>query len=592
MFGSFSWCAMRFFYLCVCLVASLWLLPAVANVPNIPPAPIALTQLGSSLGAPHLTIRENVPRNRSIESIVDGEAPFTQTFDPSISYAFGEQSATWLRFQVLADGKPHPAGWTLELPKPYIQHVEFYQKTADGTWQMQVAGVGIANAQWPLPGLYPKFALPVMQHNVPLHFSVGLQRADLASQRSQHTFLLGGLLLGVCALMLAFSGVLKFSTGQNVYAWYALFVALSCLATTTNMGLANYALWPHATGWPEYSIYCLVMVAITAQLQFCGAIFLPRKQRSWLRTLLWTAIATNIAAVCLYLHSDDPIHRQILYAFAVCLCIVLALILVARALRRGDRTAWIWFIAYVPLIIFVGLASLDSFGFAINGMPYHGPAYALLFEVSVLLIALYQHAKSQQARQVRRSVLDSFDPHTGFVTPRNYSATAQAMWEQARQNKWGLALAYVSATSDGALAEQAIVRLLRTVTREEDAVAHVDKNLYAMLMPGQFVGTDLTNRLSRLVALGRMAVKDLAANGPVQFRIVASSNAAFGGTWQQLDASLRKKLFDANGWSRKSIRYVRLRGPNESEPESDLVGLSQMWDLARAESARLDAVKS
>jgi GGDEF domain-containing protein len=280
-----------------------------------------------------------------------------------------------------------------------------------------------------------------------------------------------------------------------------------------------------------------------------------------------------------------------LYAFVDCLSTVLALILVVRALHQGNRTAWLWLIAYLPLIICVSLASADSLGFSLNSTPYDAPVYAVLFEATVLLVALHLHAKSQHAQHVRHSLLDSIDPHTGFMTSRQYTATAQAMWDQARQNKCDLAVAYVSATSDGALPEQAIVRLLRTVTREGDTVAHVDKNLYAILMSAQLVGTDLTNRLSRLVALGRMAAKDLAASGPVQFRIVASSNAAFGGTWPQLDATLRNKLNDPRGWSRKSIRYVRLRSPDDSQPESDLASLSQLWQAATEESARLDAAQ-
>jgi 7TM diverse intracellular signalling/7TMR-DISM extracellular 2 len=601
----FFGCAMRFLYLCVCLAASLWLPHAAANIPSVQPATIALSQLGNHLGAPPLTIRENLPRTLTIEDIASEPALFTQTFDPSVAYPLGAHSATWLHFRVLADDNPSPIGWTLELSKPYIDRAEFYQKDARGAWQMQAAGDRIAHAQWPLQGLNPQFALPVMaggvhdfylkiQGEVPLHFSVHLQRTDAANARTQNRFLLGGLLLGVGALMLAFSAVLALGAGQKLYVWYALFIGLSCLASTANMGLANYALWPHATTWPEDSIQCLVMVAITAQLQFCRCVFLSPSERSWWHTLMSGATALNIVAICLFLYTDNEIYSQILIIMVDGLSSMLAMALVGRALRRGDRTAWLWLIAYVPLIICVSLALADSFGFAINGLPYDAPVYALLFEALVLLVALYLHATSQQAHHVRRSVLDSIDPHTGFVASRRYTATARAIWDKALLNDHDLAVAYVEATSDAALTEQPIVRLLRTVARDGDTVAHVDKNLYAILMPGKLVGTDLTNRLARLVALGRMAVKDLAASSPIHFRIVASSNAAFEGTWPQLDACLRSKLDDPKGWSSKSIRFVRLRSPGDSQPESDMASLSQlsqMWQAANEESARLDAVK-
>ena len=611
---------MRNFYLSVCLTASLWLAHANANVTDaVPTAPVVsapaqaapapaidLSQLGSELGSPALTIRENLPRELSVERIASEPALFTQIFDPSIAYALGKQSATWLHFRVLADDKPSPTGWTLELTKPYIDYVEFYQKDTQGAWQMQATGDLVAHARWPLQSLNPQFALPVMaagvhdfylkiRGEIPLHFSVYLQRSDAANARTQNRFFLGGLLLGVCALMLAFCGMLAVSAGRRIYGWYALFVGLSCLATANNMGLVNYALWPHATVWPDYSIYFLVMVAIMAQLQFARSFFLARAERSWWHAALSGAVVVNMAAMGLYFYTDNAALRLVLYSFVNCVCVALALVLVLRALRLGDRTAWLWLMAYAPLIICVGLASVDSFGFAINGLPYDAPVYALLFEASVLLVALHLHAKSQQAHQVRRGVLDGLDPHTGFVASRNYTATARATWDKALLNDHDLAVAYVEAASDAALPRQPIVRLLRTVARDGDTVAHIDKNLYAILMPGQLVGTDLTNRLSRLVALGHMAVRDLAASSPVRFRIVASCNAAFGGPWPQLDARLRAKLHDPKGWLRKSIRYVRQRSPDDSQPESGMVSLSQlshMWQAATEESARLNAAKT
>jgi hypothetical protein len=139
---------------------------------------------------------------------------------------------------------------------------------------------------------------------------------------------------------------------------------------------------------------------------------------------------------------------------------------------------------------------------------------------------------------------------------------------------------------------QRTIRALRTVAREQDTIAHIKPQLFALFMPGMALNDALAHHLARLVAVGRMVdVSDPQAPS-LRFRVVATSRAGFAGTWQQMDASLRRKLYDSHGWSRKSIRYVRLRGPNESQPESDLVSLLQLWDVAREESARLDAAKS
>ena len=564
-----------------------------------------LSQLGSQLGSPHLLVSENLPLHRGIDSVVGDTGLFRQSFDPRIAYTLGTGNALWLHFRVQADATPSPTGWMLALPKPYIDRVEFYQKDARGAWQMQAAGDRVAHAQWPLRSLSPQFALPVMAagthdfylkiHNeIPLHFSVQLQRTDAANTRIQHTFLLGGILLGVSALMLAFSGMLAANAGYREFLWYALFVGLSCFATATYMGLSTYALWPHSAAWANQANYWLIMVATTAQLQFCRTIFLPSAERSWWRTSTSIALVAAISAIGLFFYYDRIVPKLGLYFFVVYACTALAIALVVRALCQGNSTAWLWLVAYTPLIISVGLASLDSAGFAINGVPFDTPVYALIFEVAVLLVALHLHAKSKQAQQVRRSLLDSIDPHTGFIPSRSFAATAQSIWDAAQQSKRPVAVAFVEATSNAPLSQQPVVRLLRTVARDSDTVAHVDKNLYAILMPEQHLGTDLTARLARLVALGHMAVKDLAVSSAVQFRIVASGSAAFAGTWSQIDTSLRNKLNDPKGWSRKSIRYVRLRSAEDSQPESGLASLSQlsdMWQTATDESARLDALR-
>lgn len=581
---------MRFFYLFVCLAASLWLPHAAANTPSGQPAAIALSQLGSKLGTPHLTVRENLPRAVGIERIASEPALFIQPFDPSIAYAMGPQSAMWLHLRVLADGPSAAFGWTLELPKPYIDRAEFYQKDALGTWQMQAAGDRIAHAQWPVQGLNPQFALPIMaagvhdfyfkiQGDIPLHFSVHLQRTDAANTRSQNRFFLGGLLLGVCALMLAFTAILAVSTSQKIYLWYAIFVGSSCLAAATHMGLTSYALWPHAAVWPEYSNYGLIMVAVAAQLQFCRAMFLPSKERSSWRAALTGAMAASIAAIILHLCSDNAFHRQVLYFLVASLCTLLGLVLLVRAISQGNRTAWLWLTAYVPLIVCVGLASADSFGFAIHGVPYDAPVYALLFEASVLLIALHSHAKYLQTQQARRHLLDSIDPHTGFVASRIHDATAEALWRKARDNRSDIAVAYVEAKSADMPSLLQIVRLLRTVVRDDDTISHVDKNLYAILMPGLHAGEDLAARLSRLVALGLMAGKDMAATNRIQFRIAASSRGYFGGPWRDMDAALIAKLKQSAGWEQRSIRFVRDRSSSDFDA---------VWQRAVTASAQLD----
>jgi GGDEF domain-containing protein len=103
---------------------------------------------------------------------------------------------------------------------------------------------------------------------------------------------------------------------------------------------------------------------------------------------------------------------------------------------------------------------------------------------------------------------------------------------------------------------QHTVRMLRTVVRDTDIVAHVDNHLFAILQPGKSVGDELSSRLSRLVVLGQMTDKNHSDSSPVDFRIVASSLKSFVGEWHELDSALRQKLRLSTGWGRRRIRFV------------------------------------
>jgi two-component system, sensor histidine kinase LadS len=569
----------------------LWLPLASAQTPGLAPA-IVLAQLGSAAAQPVMAMRAQVPLAASIESISAQPQLFTQTFDPLKAYSFDDAHATWLHFRVLADDKPSPTGWMLSLSKPYINRAEFYQKDATGAWRMQAAGDYIAHNQWPVRALQPQFALPVMapgehefylkiNHASALHFSVNLQRTDVATQNTHYSFLLGGILFGVSALMLAFGCARAFIFKERLYGWYALFVVLSGLATASHMGLSNYALWPGATTWPIYSTYSLIMAALIAQLQFCRSMFLPSRPSFWWQHGVSVAIVVCAAMLGMFFITNDAVLRQVLYALVACLSVSLVVGLVLRAWHKTNWSAWLYMLAYLPLLVLTANSSIDSFGFmSIYGTSVNSPVYALIFEVPVLLIALHLHTKTQHTQEVRESVLASLDPLTGFVTSQLFEDTAEQMWDEGRQRKRDMVVAYVEASSNAKHSVMHTVRMLRTVVRDTDIVAHVDNRLFAILQPEKSVGDELSSRLSRLVVLGQMTDKNHSDSAPVHFRIVASSLKSFVGEWHELDHALRQKLRLSAGWDRRRIRFVV---KNDSEK------FETLWMRAVAASAEAPA---
>src|SRR6187397_2872938 len=73
----------------------------------------------------------------SVEQIV--EPDFQKRFKPSTGLTFGyTKSAIWLK--VCAKSNSPGAQWYLEIPAPFLEYVDFYQRQQDETWQHAPAG--------------------------------------------------------------------------------------------------------------------------------------------------------------------------------------------------------------------------------------------------------------------------------------------------------------------------------------------------------------------------------------------------------------------------------------------------------------------
>jgi two-component system, sensor histidine kinase LadS len=559
---------MRFFLLLSCCFISLWLQPAAASAVE---APIAITSLG------------NWPATLTVDQAAALPASQHTPFDQDAAHLAHWNQPLWLHFRLLADQPTAAPGWTLELSRPYVDRAEFYARTPQGNWQMQVAGDWIPHGQWPVRSLNPQFPIPLLQAGVndfyvrisnetPLHMAVTVQRAEDVQTQNQHTFLLAGLLLGLMALMFALSSLMALAYRDTAYAWYALYVGLGFFASATYVGISHYAFWPSATLWAHTerwgtdAVIILVMAALAAQTQFCRALFLSSVASKWVQHGITVILGLNVVAIALYFWPIDLATRQALFIAVNMAHALLVGGIVVYAMRQDSFIVRLWCLGYGPLLLVLTLTVLDTFGWcAVAWLPYNATLYALIFEMPVLLVALHLHAKAQHTQEVRDSTLAGTDPLTGFVASDFFHAKAAQMWRKAKRDHSDVAVAYVEATSDASRPVLHTVRLLRTVVRAVDTVAHVENNRFAILMPGMSVGENLSGRLSRLVALGRMTDKDHPDSSPVRFRIVASSLGTYTGTWPALHAELLEKFRQPRGWGQRHIRFVKEQNSEKFE---------------------------
>lgn len=591
---------MRFLYLIFCVFvlgspqafASSTGPVADAQTGYQPPAMVLSTNAGR-FGAEFFSVRSNAPLELSVQQIAAAPLAGFVRFDEAKTYPLAEGSALWLHFRVQNDQSPS-VNWSLVLSKPFIDRVEFYFQDEQGVWRMHSAGSTVAHQQWPSRGLTPQFRIPNaigsagatsgyqeyfvrVQKWIPLRFAAQVQQTAKIAEQTQRTFLTVGLMLGLLGFMVIFSCALSFIYRNMAYAWYAAYAAAALMAGASFSGIGAYVFWPAAVTWPVISTMVFVLLGMAAQLGFTRAMFIrPHTPKVW--SYLSTTTLVLLLLICaVFLAVDKAGVRVPLFGLGVVGGFAVIAVLVVRALRHERQVAALYLLSFAPMLAVVLLTQIEQLGIAaLPWLPYNAPIYGLFFELPLLLVALHLHAKKGHAEAIESSTLARTDPLTGFVPRALYAATLKRLWDAAKVKGFDLTVVYVKVigANPGERTPQEpgadkvtlrCVRMLRTVAREDDTIARVDDQVFAMLMPGVSRSERLASKLARLVALGVMVDADDPLSSPVKFKIVAGSLRSFSGESQALDAAIKSVLAQEEDAPYRVISFI---GKKPDQPVS------------------------
>ena len=542
------------------------------------------------LGAGYFAVLANAPLDLTVEQITLSPPAGFVPFQPRQTYQLSKDNALWLHFRVQRE-KTDSTDWTVVLSKPFIDQALLYYQDAQGVWRTQAAGTRVAHHNWPVHGLTPQFRLGSLigpataqgadldkprdfyiriQKWIPLRFDVEVQRTERVSEQTQSAFLTVGVLLGLLGFMFVAICLLYALYRHTAYAWYAAYAAAAFMASASFSGAASYIFWPSAVVWPAISTMMFVLFGLAAQLGFTRAIFIaPDTPPFWPRLLMGTLLAMLLASG-VFLAVDDTRLRLALFSAALPVSMAVIATIAVRALSHDKPVASLYLLSFLPMGVLIGLTQIEQLGVAaLPWLHYDAPIYGLILELPLLLIALHLHVRSNHASRVRKLTLAELDPLTGFLAPLHFPDKLAYLWSQARNHRQDIAIAYVlRIDADPGVSRHAVpasstalvqrcVRMLRMVTRQNDIVALIGKNMYALLMPGMSLGPNFSGKLSRLVALGLMHDADDATGQPVKFRIAATSLGSFSGTSSQLDRALKQQLLAVNAATQRNICFVQ-----------------------------------
>ena len=552
-----------------------------------------------------IRVLENVAASATIDQIAQRPASDFSAIDPKRFYALNSQSDVWMRIELTQVDTANPL--VLRMRQPWLDRLSVFTPSTSGGWSVQNSGDSTPNALWPIPGLTPQLKLATstagqtllyarVSHLYPIALDIQVLSQDDTRNESQSDLLFACLILGCMGLMAVLAMVLAWNYRDPAYAWYSVYAVVSWFALTTYCGIGSYALWPHSPIWAEISQLVLVEIAVAAHLVFTMYLFkrIFRSARLFSYALGASAVFVVLvfAASALLIARPDWIVAYVEPRLWVNMAIMMSsfnllAVIVFYALRQQRRLALWWLLAYLPLAIGLTLAHMTHQGFMlISWLPFDAVLYLLLFEVCILMLILQKHAKDNFSAKVIRTTQDATDPLTGFVAAHAFKKCLSDIWNQSTETNTNVAIAYLEADdSDGhygvgfGIDDESrrlrVVRMLRTVVRSQDTVAVINETTYAIVMPGVSDGEDLTERLSRLVVLGKMVDRSDPESVSIKLRIAASTRFSFVGTLSELDSKLRSLLADDACWRKKSIHFIYSKPVRGSDQQ-----LESLWDRA------------
>jgi GGDEF domain-containing protein len=569
-------------------------------------------------------------QSTSIESVSMGLAGVFQPVKDNLLINDTWISRTWLRIRLQANPVA-PSSNTdlvhvgpsldermlvLSLDKPFLDDIRLYTPQASEQqdskqWNVQMGGDQLARKDWHsvLEGSLPHFILPTASEMedyanktkqstmtlymridgmVPLQARLHWGSLKAAQARESTLFVLYGLTFGAMLFVVLSTGVIGWLQRDVLYGLYSGYALMALFAALSHSGLAHKYLWPVAGLWPGVAVMFFLMLAISCLNYFCAVMLMRVRPNLFAMNMAHVLAVLGLLLAAVFMTSSK--QWELRYNLFIAYVVLIAAFCSAcawRVAQQGQVLGKVWLLAFVPLVTTVLLAILEAIGW-VQEVPYaHTLAiFASAIEVIALGFALQWLARVHHGASVQARTLASTDPLTGFLSPGVFTEHLVASWDESKKTGRELAVVYVRVLRSPAGAKpndamlQRSVRIVRAATRSQDIVGRLDGNHLAILMPGIGLSDELTQRLSRIVALGLMPDTSDPQAMQLYFLIVATTRQAFSARLRQLDAALREELNEQmSRHSKRAIHLIDRRAHSKQSQQTD-DALDDLWEKA------------
>lgn len=521
---------------------ALWLAaPLLCAAASLPVQELG-TEFSAFTVANHVESLAETGPSVGVIPVVKGVRGSFSPHDVNQRLSLGRDRAVWLHLRVQRSADS-PAEWTLNVPIPYIDGVDFYAVDGHGAVTAQKAGDTLALSRWSLPAIYPEFRfvlrdtkatdlyLKVSNYRdieVPLRLATAYER----EQQRTLELVFCGTLLGSLVMLLLWCALRYWESHDAAQGWYVVYTLLMMLVSAQAMGLANLWFWPYTPGWADYASVVLPLLGVGASTLFLRHISATDVRYPLLdRILLWFSVGCGALVMMEWVISRES--AATLHGIYFLAGPLLALFTTIRLWREGGPLgAWL-FAAYAPQ----GLAVLFMAGQMLQLFPVAWQSrYYMIFAVT-LSIPLLLHAltlRSQQRLSVsgRARASDTQDALTGLLVRDRFLAHLHHAIQRAAHDRSPSAVALIEVANYQhiqqqlglTVAEQCLLRAvvkLHRVLRDVDPAGRMDIARFGVVLDGIASREAFNERMVGLIASGLIPLPGLHPEVTLHFHIAA-----------------------------------------------------------------------
>ncbi|HJV52215.1 MAG TPA: 7TM diverse intracellular signaling domain-containing protein, partial [Noviherbaspirillum sp.] len=377
---------------------------------------------------PYWDALPQVPRARSIDDIA--QPPNAARFAPPAglrrqadSLNFGmSPDAVWLRV-TLRNSAPAEAERLLVIAFPQLDSVELYAPQGSGFRKM-TAGDGQPFAQRPLEHRHFVFPLRLAGHSQATYYLRVASDSSLdipATLWEPHAFdsdslrqYIGqALYFGMWLALGLYNLLLFISLRDRTYFYYVMFTATSALSLLSYSGIGFQFLWPESPYWANISSMIGFASNGLALLLFQRHLMATRETAPGLDSAMRIFMAANVLQMAGFIWLPFGLMVQAGIAIDALNMLFSAGVAIV-CLKRGQRSARVFLLAFGVLMLTALLTALRSFGvvptnfFTTNGLQLGSALEMLLFSLALadrfnLIRAEKEAAQQELVENLKRS---------------------------------------------------------------------------------------------------------------------------------------------------------------------------------------------